>query len=231
MKKITTQSTVAIITGDIVASSKIKGDQRQKLHHHMERCSALLHQAFPNVIPFDVDIFRGDSWQILVTDPIIAFRIALFYRTALLSGEPLSVDTRSAIGIGAIDYIPKKRVSEGDGEAYRLSGATLDNLTRARRMALTTPNGADQAIDTIIQLLDGLASHWTARQALAISGALRGWTQGEIAQQLWEHPISQQAIAQHLDRSGWESIETGVSYIEQAIEKHITTSQTACKNK
>jgi cytochrome c556 len=55
----------AVITGDIVNSSKLPAEQRQRLHHIMKEGSNALRKAFKESVPLDADIFRGDSWQLL----------------------------------------------------------------------------------------------------------------------------------------------------------------------
>jgi hypothetical protein len=72
-----------------------------------------------------------------------------------------------------------------------------------------------ETFDVIVRLVDAIATRWTDKQALAVSGALRGMKQEEIAEKLWEERITQQAVAQHLSRAGWEAVEKGINYFEQ----------------
>lgn len=67
--KIKTGKLYAILTGDIVNSSKLSSDKRQKLHYAMKEGSEAVRRAFEKDVPLDVDIFRGDSWQMLVFNP------------------------------------------------------------------------------------------------------------------------------------------------------------------
>ena len=78
-----------------------------------------------------------------------------------------------------------------------------------------------EAFDTIFQLIDFLANEWTEKQAQAIAGALQGWTQDEISRSWWEKPITQQAVGQHLDRSGWNAIESALAFFEKGINSLI----------
>jgi len=73
------------------------------------------------------------------------------------------------------------------------------------------------ALDIIVHLIDALAVDWTEKQAQAISGALRGWTQEKIAKLWWENPITQQAVAQHLDRASWYAVENALAFFEKAV--------------
>ncbi|NVM23607.1 MAG: hypothetical protein HWN68_17725 [Desulfobacterales bacterium] len=65
----------AVITGDIVSSSKLPPEKRQQLHVVMNEGSNALRKAFKKDVPLDVDIFRGDSWQVLIPDPSKSLRI------------------------------------------------------------------------------------------------------------------------------------------------------------
>lgn len=116
----------AVITGDIVGSSKLKPAERKELHTALKDTSDKLTEHFKQLVPLRVEIFRGDSWQLLVIDPAQSLRIGLFFR-AFLRGKMKStrVDTRISIGVGSIDLIPEGSISSGDGEAFRSSGEAL----------------------------------------------------------------------------------------------------------
>jgi len=213
------QLQAAVITGDFIDSSKLAPNDWDRLHAIMKESSRLLADSFKEIVPLEVDIFRGDSWQMLVLDPSKALRLSLLYRATIRAkmADP-ELDTRMAIGVGPIDSIPQTRVSEGHGEAYLLSGEALDRLNKSRSANMCFAHKDDEtarAFDVIVRLIDALATRWTDKQALAISGALRGMKQEEIAEKLWERKITQQAVAQHLSRAGWDAVEQGIEYFEK----------------
>jgi hypothetical protein len=76
-------------------------------------------------------------------------------------------------------------------------------------------------LKTVIQLMDVLAANWSEKQAQAVMGALQGWTQEKIATTCWPKPITQQAVAQHLDRAGWHAFESGLLYFEDTLSNLI----------
>jgi len=212
----------AVITGDIVGSSKLKPAERKELHAALKDTSDKLTDHFRQLVPLQVDIFRGDSWQLLVIDPAQSLKIGLFFR-AFLRGKMKSkrVDTRISIGVGSIDIMPEEGISSGDGEAFRLSGEALEALSRSHRMIISLPQSLisnnHQALDVILKLIDVLARDWTEKQAHAVSGALLEYTQEKIARSWFEREISQQAVAQHLDRAGWNAIEIGLNYFANSL--------------
>jgi hypothetical protein len=212
----------AVITGDIVNSSKIPVEERQRLQRIMKEGSKALRKAFKGSVPMDVDIFRGDSWQLLVADPAMSLRIGLFYRAFLRGATATSKwDTRMAIAIGTVDFVPDDRVSTGDGEAYRYSGKALEEMAKASNMCFRFPEREiEESLDVLVYLLDVLAINWSDKQALAITGALQGLKQEEI-RSLWKPPITQQSVNRHLQRAGWFSVEKAIGYFEKQLKKAV----------
>lgn len=210
----------AVITGDIVGFSKLSRAQRSHLVPVLRRASRELQIHFRDSVPLGVDVFRGDSWQLVVSKPARAVRIALFIRAYCVSQMKVrSVDTRLAIGIGSIDYLPSRAASSGDGEAFRRSGQGLDKMARARRMSIDGPASIGslglRTVDVLLRLLDALARAWTQRQANAVCGALLGWKQERIASSWFKGTLSQQAVAQHLDRAGWNAVAAALKHLEE----------------
>lgn len=210
----------AVITGEFIDSSRLAPKDWDRLHIVMKESSRLLRESFNENVPLEVDIFRGDSWQMLVLDPAKALRLGLFYRATIRAKMArLNLDTRMAIAVGNIDSIPRTRVSEGHGEAYLLSGEALDWLNKSKTANMCFAHNNDETaamFDIIVRLIDAIATRWTDKQALAISGALRGLKQEEIAEKLWEKRVTQQAVAQHLSRAGWGAVEKGIEYFEKS---------------
>jgi hypothetical protein len=217
--KIETGKLYAIITGDIVRSSKLSAGERQKLLAVLKGGSAALREAFGPAGTPEVDIYRGDAWQMLVPDPASSLRRGLFYRAFIKSHMgKFRVDTRMAIAVGTLEFVPGDGVSRGHGEAYRLSGRALEAMKPDFRMDFNAPGKAEEKLlDTIVKLVDALAADWSDRQALALTGALQGWTQEKIGR-LWEgRAISQQSVSTHLRRAGWYGIEQAIQLFENSF--------------
>ncbi len=216
----------AVLTGDIVGSTKLANDDRQNLRQVLYLASDKISQYFHDYVPYKIDIFRGDSWQFVVSDPSKSLRIGLFYRLLIREGmKAKQIDTRISIGLGTASFIPDNDLSSGDGEAFRLSGEALEKLPRSTRMNIEFPkrfqSDINDAIAVIVKLIDLRAGDWTKPQAKAISGAMLEFTQEEIADSWFEKEITQQAIAQHLKRAGWSTIELGIEYFEKLIPRII----------
>lgn len=217
----------AVITGDIIASTNLPFNSRDKLYQVMIQTSRSIEEKFIAYLPMGVEIFSGDSWQMILSNPIKALRLSLFYRAMLRAKmESHRIDTKIAIAIGEIDSIPDNRVIEGYGEAFELSGRALEKMPKASNMCFVFPDKKiENILNTVIQLIDTISSKWSDKQALAITGALQGWKQEKIAKTLWEKEISQQAIAQHLSSAGWHSVEKGILFFEQLLEESINQNK------
>jgi hypothetical protein len=207
----------AVLTGDIIGSSRLDDEKRQELYQTMQRASCSLRQAFVQALPLEVDIFRGDSWQLLVAEPEKALRIGLLYRLEIKTSFANRADSRFGLGLGRISFLPGERVSQGEGPAFRLSGQALDNLPAYSSMGLRLESwqhkGWAELLQSCMVLLDALSRGWTPKQALAVYGALLGWTQGSIAC-LWQPRISQQTVAEYLQKAGWANVKHFLRFFE-----------------
>ena len=204
-----------VVSGDVVGSSKLNKQARESLYNSLQRASSRLSDWLGEAMPLPVDVFGGDSWQLLLTTPEKSLAAALFYRAALRSDTP-GVDTRSAVAIGTVDFVPGDAVSAGDGPAFRLSGRLLSEGLGKRRLAFAAEDAqTSDRWDLVFERLDALVtSNWTAKRALAVAGALRGWTQQTIGQQ-WEPAIDQATVNRHLKGAGWSAIARALAEFEQ----------------
>ncbi|MEX0820762.1 MAG: hypothetical protein WD021_01345 [Rhodothermales bacterium] len=217
-------SVYAVLTGDITASSRLPPKEREKLPEMLRRTAGAARDHFAPAVCHPIDIFRGDSWQLLVERPALALRIAVFMRAALRSTyDSADIDTRVAIGFGTVDFVPDHDISGGDGEAFRLSGGAIDAMERDVRMAIAAgralPRSTTVSLDAVARLVDLQITRWTRRQAFAVSRAVLGRTQQQIGDEWVDRPITQQSVAQHLTAAGWHAIEYAARVSETIFER------------
>lgn len=214
----------AVLTGDVVRSSALSVPLRRKLATALRSLGSEL-AGWPEVHP-TMSRFRGDGWQLLVLDPSRSLRVALYIRASLrMRFEGQKLDTRVGIGIGRVDFVPGRRVAEGDGSAYRLSGAALDRKGWRRLVfggidrgdTSKERLGLERDVQVVLDLLDTIAREWTPSQARAIVETLKGRTQQEVASRWEGGSITQQAVAQHLSRSSWDSVQSALEWYEWKI--------------
>lgn len=208
----------AVITGDVIASSDLEAAQRKLLPATIESIAATLTDWLGADEVAPVAIFGGDSWQLLLATPANALRAALFMRASLLASH-LEVDTRLAIAVGGVDFVPKAGIEQADGEALRMSGRKLAELSNS---SVSIGFECHDKIlsrhwDLVVCLIDALVLvNWTANRARAVSGALRGLTGVQIGE-LWPTPITKQTAGRHLTEAAWEALDRAVSEYEAAF--------------
>jgi hypothetical protein len=199
----------AVITGDIIDSSEVSGIEKDHLIQSLKEAFDDIQKLLNNdhsISPFDV--FRGDSFQGLLSNPSRALRAALFIRAALRKNQPEKQKTdwaaRISIGIGTVDYF-SKAVSEGDGPAYRNSGPTLDNLKGEHKLAIKTPcQVTNEELKAPCALLDAVINKWTQAQAEIVYMLLQGKAPKDIGSIL---DISRTAVHYRIKGAGWFAIE------------------------
>jgi hypothetical protein len=198
----------AVVTGDVVGSSKLNSSQRNHLLSVLKSSFSIIKDIAPLRSPFE--IHRGDSFQGVLSKPELALHVVTVIRANLryafeTKRRRYALDTRIAVGIGQIDFLPGGRGPEGDGEAFQRSGPILDTMKGDQRLLIRTPWPSINAeLDVECSLFDALVNRWSAEQAQAILGKILGLTQERAAE---EFGISQPAVRQRLKSAGGRAIE------------------------
>ena len=118
-----------------------------------------------------VELFRGDSFQIVVDNPEEALKIAVLFRAGLKSKTPKDIrkpwDARISLGVGGISYEADK-VVVSDGEAFRLSGRELDEIGKRRLTVKTRWEDINAELKISTAFADDIISGWSYAQAQAV---------------------------------------------------------------
>lgn len=220
-------SALAVLTGDLVRSSELEREERAGVLRLLEGLPEELKPLLSTSVSALVDVYRGDSWQFFLPRPELVLRVALYIRARLRGQiERIRLDSKIGMGIGEGQLGPGGELSTGDGPAFRYAAEALQGLGRSRRMSISFPNWLDpllaESYESVVILLDRSAAEWTSKQGQAIYPSLLGHTQVEIAAAWPDGPISQQAVAQHLDRAGWPAIEYALGTFEASIPQILT---------
>ena len=208
---------LGVLTGDIVDSSSLRVAGLGPISELLDSTGRWVKSHFQDAVHAQIDVFRGDSWQMVVLDPAIAFRIGLLFRA--LMRFKFGIDSRISIGFGRVDYLPMEDISTGTGQAYTLSGRGLEACLKPTRMNLSFAPGVleGRGLNIISHLIDLQAGRWTPSQAQAVAGALIDLTQVEIGAGWTPDPVSQQAVSQHLENAGWNQIKSAISFLEETL--------------
>ena len=201
---------VAVITGDIVNS--------QQSEERAEWLSALkeyLSQYGDS--PKDWQVYRGDSFQLIVHQPEDAFRVALGLKAVIKRFKEL--DVRMAIGVGALEH-HADQVLQSNGEAFVNSGRKFDSLKK-QTLAIKTPwQDFDKAINLFIKLALLTIDDWSETSAEVVAASLEHpqSTQKDIAALL---SIPQSRVSERLSRAGFDAIRDTERYYREAIVKRL----------
>lgn len=161
-----------IITGDIVDSSQISAQYRGELL----KCLNTMGDELQCVTPFSMELFRGDSFQLLIDEPSAAIKIAILLRAGLIrhtaSKENGMWDARISLGIGNVEFL-SERIVTSDGEAFHYSGRQLDEMGK-QRLAVKTPwQDVNDELALSTAFIDDIINGWSSKQAGMIYLALR----------------------------------------------------------
>ena len=206
----------SIITADIVNYTKISQSSGGNLIDDFTKWTKKM-SLFSGV---KYEVFRGDSFQCIIPNLNQALKISLLNRAYFLrlSKNQNGLDLRQSIGIGEVDSL-KKTLSRSDGEAFRYSGRSFDEMDKKgnRIVFKSSFPEIDAELNTNLTLLEALIQGWTATQAEVFFYKLQGKKEKEIAEQL---NISQPAVNRHLKAVSWSAIEKLLNRFEELVTKN-----------
>ena len=209
----------AVITGDLVKSEIFIKNRREVLDI-LNTVLVELNTKWGDADLWVSNIYRGDSFQIVTNDAEQALRIALFIRAQLMQCDVtgISLEARVAVGIGDIEYLDRNSIASSDGEAFRLSGRSLEEIVAYRRLIIKTSNEAlNQVLEVLSALIDAVSLRWSREQAAAISHWIFGATQVAMAETM---DISQSAIQQRLQRAGHYALDTCLKHFKSILSNY-----------
>jgi hypothetical protein len=197
---------IAVLTGDIVASRRMP-DKRQLLHRLQEIIEK--RSGLPKTPRWG--IFRGDGFQVELSTPADALRVAILIRSGIRSVLEFyneGLDARIGIGIGAKGYVGKS-INESDGEAYQSAGKVLDSLKTGIQVE-TSWKEFDTPVNISLSFADVLIREWTHAEAEIAWMSMSGnFTQIEMAKKL---KISQPAVNKRINRAHLDELNALISY-------------------
>lgn len=220
-----TQKIYAVLTGDVVSSSKVKKSQKEQLSDTLKKSFSKIERFTESPVYPAFEIFRGDSFQGVLGDPSQALKSAIHIRAMLRMNQPDKVtsnwDARIAVGIGTIDYL-ENNATEGDGTAYRNSGPALDEQRGDERMTIRTPwDSVNNEMQTECALMDAIVAKWSPPQAEIIIKLLDGMVQEAIAKELG---ISQAAVHYRTKSAGWFAVEKFLNRYHTLVKEKLEAS-------
>lgn len=194
--------TSAVITGDIIASTKTDLNYQKVV----EEIAADITAYDPT---FKLEIYRGDTLQMMVQDAkeglfiLLAVKAGLrrFSRDKKQHSISTLLDARLSLGIGSVNEGNTDDLGSMNGEAFTNSGRTLDKMKSGGALIKITTGHEelDQEFAAVAPLLDALTQRWSTQQAEAIYlYLLKSATQAQIGKEL---NISQRGAGKRLEGS------------------------------
>jgi hypothetical protein len=214
---VTQRKYYAVLTGDIIQSSRLSPTQLESVRSSLISALNAVRRWKPGLVNGKPEFFRGDAWQLLLTNPAIALRVGIFLRASLLAKG--IADSRVAIGLGEVEAISYERVSLSTGQAFVLSGKALDRMTRYSNMTIEVPKSVGPLSDWLPvagHLCDSLIGQWTRRQAEIVRAAVHPKEPDFEKIGKWLKPaVSKQAVAKGLSGANWYVIREAVRLFEE----------------
>lgn len=197
----------SIITGDIINSKK------RSATVWMEGLKRILDLYGNN--PKSWEIFRGDEFQLEVSKPEDALRIALQIKVYL---KTLKLDARMSIGFGDKTYNADK-ISESNGSAFVRSGELFEQLKKQKNtLAINTGHADfDTEMNLMLRLGQTFMNNWLVQSAEFILTAMENPTlsQEEIGVKL---NINQAAVSRRRKRAQFDLMIELESYYRQKMK-------------
>lgn len=202
---------ISVITGDIINSKKNAPTIWMKaLKKELNKMGKT---------PKTWEIYRGDSFQVIVANPGNALLVAFQIKAALKSIE--RIDVRMAIGLGKRTY-NAPNVTESNGSAFVYSGEKFELLKQEKQTISIKSEWADfdKEINLYLKLCLIAMDNWTTNAAESVKAAMDhpSKLQEELGKLLG---IKQNAISNRLKRAYY----TEIMEVNQMYQSKLKTLQ------
>lgn len=201
----------AVITGDIINSTKV--DPKIWL----PVLKNVLNQVGSS--PREWEIYRGDSFQLFIKDPLLALTIAIQIKAAIKTIK--SLDVRMAIGIGNIEHT-SSQVTEANGPAFIYSGERFESLKKEKLNLVVKSDwpSFDRDINLFLKLALLIMDHWTESAAEMIKTSLENpnKAQSELGSIIG---IKQNAVSSRLKRAAFEEISEMIQVYQIKLKEQL----------
>lgn len=209
-----------VITGDLVASTQLTTSEKGQLLEYITQVPS----HFSELTPIKVEVFRGDSFQLLIDCAEESLTVATILRAGLkmqtLQKSPILWDARLSLGLGDVSY-DTERVTTSDGEAFHNSGWAFDEIGK-RRLTIRTPwSDINDELYVSTAFADDIITNWTSTQSKAIYYTLlTKQNQLQIASIL---KTSNQNVSKLLSTAKGQLIENYLQRFKQIIKQYQST--------
>jgi|GEM_PF-1011066 len=215
----------AVITADVDNSMKLSKHDLTRLINCVEQLTNTF-LADGRVIVSE--FFRGDGFQMVVTNPADALEIAMTIKASvngldnldegrLKRGQSINTDVTISIAIG--DTNATENIRTNNEDVFVLSGRGLEALKEKKQSIGVFSNALSMQNEllTSLALWDFIMKTWTKKSAEVFSCKLKGRLEKEIAEELG---ISQPAVNHRATRAGWTPYTELLARYKQLIKEN-----------
>ena len=204
------------MTGDIIDSTRLSQAGLERVRQLLQQAAEAFCASYGGTVEARLDFYRGDAWQLLLTEQRLALRLSLYLRARLRA--ELEADTRVAVGLGTVEAIDRDRLSRSTGEAFTLSGRALDAMTGYFDMTAALPPRAGVLGDwlpAVFHLCSDMVRGWTRRQAeiSAVALLMPDATHEQIAGTL-RPKVTKQTVTASLSGANWRALQEALTTFE-----------------
>lgn len=195
-------TTLAVLTGDIVNSTKLNVAQFDTLLHRLKEIQSWISQANAGNTH---SIRRGDEFQTVIYDPANALRYALLYRVGTKAlGK--AFDCRISFAI-ACNEGTRELVDESMGEAFIRSGRGLKTLKSEFMHFDSDRSELVGQFSLLLKYLDWQLSALTSRQCEVLLPMLQHEDSLSVSELADRLDIAVATASKSLKASGWSLIQ------------------------
>lgn len=232
---------VAVVTADIIASSRYSQQDRRRLDRVLRRGFEEVERRFRDAIHTRLAfrITAGDEFQFVVSAIPQAFTVLMYLRALVAAGGLLPpIRFRASLGVGEISVPKRASPYEEDGAAFVRSRRGLEGMAKggSRVRWTTLITGApevDSTADVVLCLVDYMLRSWTVPQWEAIRWSLLGLKREEIARKLRRPSasragrspgrgrarIAHQNVTKRLLAAGWPYFQVADAFLRRLLEE------------
>jgi SatD family protein len=187
---------IAVITGDIINSKKISP----------KKWLRFLKQELDTIgsSPKTWEIYRGDSFQAIISKPENALKAAIKIKATVKSIQ--GIDARMAIGIGTRTHNAPK-VTESNGTAFVHSGEKFEVLKKEKQNLAVKSDSEDfdREINLLLKLGLIAMDNWTVNAAEIVKITMEN--PGKLQEELGKIVgIKQNAISNRMKRAYYAEV-------------------------
>lgn len=206
---------ICVLTGDIVRSTRLETGRLDELMTDLAEGAEQIRRWTDPASP-PLERFRGDGWQLALTDPAHALRAGLVLRATVRKFDQ-EADTRIAFGFGTGRF--GSTLADSAGPAFERSGARLEEIKSRDRWAIDGEFDSERVLPLVRGLFaacEGLSSEWTSKQA-EIFGRMAAPEKPKYAGVANALDVSPQTVQEHFAKAGGRSLLRAIHGMERAF--------------